>query len=201
MAKKTKKIVLGHKCPNCNKKFKHITNLNIHWKKIHQRVASPSIGKTDPGIGDKAGVKDIPKEVLNRPWPMNMLLDDLGIPSDKVQEAAEMIVRKSQLLINIAAELGIPISVCKLAEVDVSELKGIPVTPPCNCGCQVGKPITNREWGVHVHFMVSINSPVMPDEDDIKRAIRTKLIYNAETDRALEEFIEDMDWDDPQTSI
>jgi len=55
----------------------------------------------------------------------------------------------------------------------------------------------NRKWSVYVHFEVQITSPEMPDEEAIKRALKTQIIYNAETNRSLEEFIEDMDWDDP----
>ena len=101
-----------------------------------------------------------------------------------IEDDAEMIVCKSQLLINIADTLGIPFTVCKPAKVDASDVKGIP-------------KIRNHRWKVNVGFETCITSPKMPDEEAIKRALKTQIIYNAETDEALEEFIEEMDWDDP----
>ena len=189
MAKKRKKFVRGYKCPQCDKKFIKETNLNINWKKKHSKTL----------VNDLPNVNDWKK------WEV----DDK--PSTEVQKAAELIVEeiwkvvqkvtahevmhqmyapKSQGMKDMAAELGLDYKEAKLKEPEEDDCKGMPIT------------FGNREWGVHVHFMVSINSPVMPDEEAIKRAIRNKLIYDAGTNQTLEEFIEEhMDWDDPQTSM
>jgi len=175
MTKKRKKFVLGHKCSKCDKNFKHITNLNIHWKKKHYNRPE-----------DKAGVKDIPKEVLNRPWT---LLDNLGVAPRTVEEIAWEIWQKVKTI--QAHE--------KMHQVfghnwrSVTQIDDADKTPPCDCGCQVSNPVKKRKWKVVISFDIPIHSAKEPLDEQVAREVRTHLLNNVPD--FLENFVDECDWD------
>ena len=150
-----------YKCLHCKVVYFTKKGLLNHITKKHKRLLPEQYVDWDYGKWstnadkDKAGVKDIPKEVLNR--PMKTLMDNLGVAPRTVQRAVEEIAWEIwQKVKTIQAHE-------KMHQVfghnwrSVTQIDDVDKTPPCDCGCQVGKPITNRETPEEIALSIIYN--------------------------------------------
>ena len=159
--------------------------------KIHGLLDALCALEMDDALNDKAGVKDIPKEVLNS--PMKTLMDNLGVAPRTVQRAVEEIAWEIwQKVKTIQAHE-------KMHQVfghnwrSVTQIDDADKTPPCDCGCQVSNPVKKRKWKVVISFDIPIHSAKEPLDEQVAREVRTHLLNNVPD--FLENFVDECDWD------